>query len=82
MSKKLSKLRVVRVNSSVIFVTENGMTFTEIRRQFERYEQMPADTVQPVALTDKFTGKRTFAEVLENKEFTADDLPFRLENYG
>lgn len=78
MSRKLSKIKVVRINGGEFYVSSAKKQLGDIALEFERYERDEVNEIVPVAFTDRHRSGKTFAEILEAKEFTADDLPFSI----
>lgn len=81
MSEKLSRIKLVSINGAAI-IAPRGISSAEIKNWYERVEEMEALEVRPLSLTAKpdqnARRPKTFAEIIEAKDFTAEDLPMFL----
>lgn len=78
MSNKLSKIRLVSINGIPVIAPRDVETVT-IKDWFERTEEIEVQSYGLLSLTARpERGEPTYAEQIEKREFTPDDLPMLL----
>jgi hypothetical protein len=74
MSKKISKLKILRLNGDVI-IARRDWDSGQVRKWYEGHDNEITSS-QAVAFTDKLPdGKFDYATVVETAEFEMEDLP-------